>query len=333
METPLSRNRISIPCMFRILLLSVLFSFALKALTQQRKGSVLFWNVENLFDCKDDTLKDDADFLPEGSYHWTPTRYWRKLDNLSRVFAAVADEHKGWPLMAGLAEVENDSVLRDLTRRSPLSIAGYRYVLTSSADARGVDVALLYRPSDFRLLHWHAVRVPSIENGHQPTRDILYVCGVAGDDTLHVLVAHLPSKSRGGRKSMRHRAVVMHSLKEVLDSIGDERILLMGDFNMDAKEKLLSALCPPLHHVTSHVGRGYRKPYGTYVFQGKWSCLDHMFVSDKLWPFVVDGKADVVKYNYMLNEKGYPWRTFRGPVYEGGFSDHLPLVLQIKECE
>ncbi|MEE1214127.1 MAG: endonuclease, partial [Bacteroidaceae bacterium] len=107
------------------------------------------WNVENLFDCHDDPLKDDGEFLPESERRWTPARYWRKQDQLARTIAAVEPQN-GWPLLVGMMEVENDSVLFDLTRRSPLRRAGYDFLVTQSPDIRGIDVALLYQPKVFR---------------------------------------------------------------------------------------------------------------------------------------------------------------------------------------
>ena len=300
---------------------------------RKQGNAVMFWNVENLFDCKDDTLKEDADFQPKGSYNWTPSRYWKKLDNLSRVFAAVTDECAGWPMLVGLAEVENDSVLRDLTRRSPLSIAGFRYVLTEGPDARGIDVGLLYQPSRFELLSWRAVRVPSEEHGYRPTRDILYVCGRVGVDTLHVLVVHLPSKSRGGQASKKHRRLAVECVRSMVDSLAQKKVLVMGDFNAEPDEDIFETLCPPLQSLMPKERRHLRGRNGTYVFQGQWGYLDHMLVSESLLPFIEDGRARVVKFPFMLNDKGHPWRTYRGPVYEGGYSDHLPLLLQMKKFE
>ena len=94
---------------------------------------IVFWNVENLFDCNDDSLKDDQQFLPEGSYRWTRGRYWKKLDNLSKTIAAIAGED-AWPMIVGMCEVENDTCLRDLTRRSPLRMARYAYIHEEGPD-------------------------------------------------------------------------------------------------------------------------------------------------------------------------------------------------------
>ena len=118
---------------------------------------IMAYNVENLFDCRHDTLKDDYEFLPGGIRHWTYSRYKQKLDNVARVITAVG----GWnpPALVALCEVENDRVLRDLTRYSALREHGYRYILTHSEDRRGIDVAVLYRRDLFKPLQWQSLRV------------------------------------------------------------------------------------------------------------------------------------------------------------------------------
>ena len=168
-------------------------------------------NCENLFDCRHDSLKNDTEFLPDGSYHWTPYRYWRKLDRIGQTIIACGEDRcgedlkdkekengSGWnwklPDLVALCEVENDSVLRDLTKRSLLRNASYEYVMTQSADERGIDVALLYSPYTFWLLESRAVSVQRVK-GMRPTRDVLYAKGLVwGRDTLHVMVAHFPSR-------------------------------------------------------------------------------------------------------------------------------------------
>ncbi len=292
----------------------------------QARDAVLFWNVENLFDCRHDTLKNDHDFLPEGSHHWTRHRYWHKLDDISRTLAAVAQEEGAWPLLVGMCEVENDTVLHDLTRRSPLRLAGYQYVMTESADERGVDVALLFQPRRFRLLESHSVRIPSVRNGFHPTRDILYASGeLTGGDTLHLLVVHLPSRAGYHRGSGQHRKLAVETLGQVLDSLRGKEVLVMGDFNSEPRDPLFRRLCPPLRSLMPQGRRELRRAQGTYFFQGQWGFLDHILVSPALYDRVRDGKASVVRYPFLLDTEGHPWRTFRGPSYSGGFSDHLPL--------
>ena len=289
---------------------------------------VVFWNVENLFDCQHDTLQNDEEFLPEGIRHWTPYRYWRKLDNVARTLAAVAHQDDDWPALVGLAEVENDTVLRDLTLRSPLRVAGYRYVITQSADARGIDLALLYQPERFSLLEWHAVRIPSAAHGLPPTRDILYAAGrTARGDTLHVMVVHLPSRAGNKRGSGRHRQLAAQAIRQVADSLQGRKLLVMGDFNTHPRDPLFRLLCPSLTSLMPQGRRQLRQAQGTYFFQGQWSYLDHMLVSPSLLPYIKDQQAEPLRLPFLLDENGRPWRTYKGPAYAGGISDHLPLRL------
>ena len=130
-------------------------------------------NCENLFDTRHDSLKNDLEFLPEGSYKWTPYRYWAKLNHLGQEIVAQSNPI---PDFVAMCEVENDSVMFDLTKRSLLRNAGYEYVMTSSPDERGIDVALLYQPASFALLHSHSIRITPLPDT-RPTRDILYASG------------------------------------------------------------------------------------------------------------------------------------------------------------
>ena len=180
------------------------------------------FNCENLFDCQHDSLKNDVEFLPDGSYHWTLFRYWRKLNRVGQTIVSCGERNgevetlaeqddsiseeavANWhlPDMVALCEVENDSVMRDLTKRSLLRTARYEYVVTHSPDERGIDVALMYSPFSFRLINSRAVRIAPIR-GMSPTRDLLYASGlIISGDTLHVIVAHLPSR-RGGEQHSR----------------------------------------------------------------------------------------------------------------------------------
>ena len=197
------------------------------------------FNCENLFDCQHDSLKNDIEFLPDGSYHWTPYRYWRKLNRVGQTIVSCGDRVGGagtqtaedfsvteesvasWrlPDMVALCEVENDSVMRDLTKRSLLRTARYEYVVTDSPDARGIDVALMYSPFSFRLLNSRAVRITPVRD-MSPTRDLLYASGVVmSGDTLHVIIAHLPSRRGGEQLSRPFRRVVAEKIRAVADSV------------------------------------------------------------------------------------------------------------------
>ncbi len=294
-----------------------------------RAERVMWYNVENVFDTTHDTLKNDFDFLPDGSYHWTPWRYWRKLDNISRVVAAVA-EQDGWPMLVGMCEVENDSVLRDLCLRSPLRAAKYSYVHHEGPDLRGIDVALLYQPALFHFQGSESVRVPSAEQGLRPTRDILHVWGrqARTDSLLHVFVVHFPSRAGGNKASTQNRILATQTLCQELDKLKGQRILVMGDFNAEPKDSIFRPIQQRLVSLVPQSRKELKRAQGTYCYQGLWGYIDHMLVSPSMQPYS-EFRVHVAKFPFLLTEKGTPWRTFRGPSYTGGYSDHLPLYVDV----
>ena len=296
-------------------------------------------NCENLFDCQHDSLKNDTEFLPTAGRQWTPRRYWRKLDNIGRTIISCTPDTVTFQLpdLVALVEVENDSVLHDLTRRSLLRNAGYEYVMTCSPDERGLDVALLYQPFSFQLLHHYPLRVEPLE-GMRPTRDILYVSGrdMSGD-TLHVFVVHAPSRYGGERETRPFRQQVAQRLMQSVDSLRTlspaARILVAGDFNDYFRDASLQYLESQNLQNVSKGAIGHHGARATYRFQGLWASLDHIFVSTSLQtaldtcyvndqPFLLeeDEKYGGVK----------PRRTYNGFRYQRGFSDHLPLVASFR---
>lgn len=190
------------------LLLSVLLTF-------------VEYNCENLFDCQHDSLKDDLQFMPEGTHKWTPGRYWRKLNHISQAILSCGGDSAAAtiPDLIALTEVENDSVMRDLTKRSLMRNAHYEYVMTSSPDVRGIDVALVYSPYSFKLLTSHSIGVRMPE-GVRPTRDILYASGlVMSGDTLHIYIVHSPSRAGGEHLTKPYRMLVAERLCSSIDSL------------------------------------------------------------------------------------------------------------------
>lgn len=291
-------------------------------------------NCENLFDTRHDSLKNDLEFLPDGSYKWTPYRYWAKLNHLGQEIVAQSDPV---PDFVAMCEVENDSVMFDLTKRSLLRNAGYEYVMTSSPDERGIDVALLYQPASFALLHSHSIRIKPLPDT-RPTRDILYASGlVITGDTLHVFVVHAPSRRGGEQASRPYRLLVASQLAEAVDSVyaisRDAKIIIAGDFNDYADSPVLQYLYE--HHLIniSSDAQGSHGAKATYRWHGEWRSLDQILCSPSLaarkqssvigdLPFLLE---DDEKYG---GKK--PYRTYLGPRYLGGYSDHLPLVVQLK---
>ena len=287
-------------------------------------------NCENLFDCRHDSLKQDTEWLPDAVRKWTPDRYWRKVNNIGQEIISCSPE--SLPDLVALVEVENDSVLRDLTRRSLLRNAGYEYLMTSSPDLRGIDVALLYQPFSFRPVCYDYLDVTPLED-MRPTRDILYVQGeTVGGDTLHVFVVHAPSRFGGEKVTRPNRRVVMERLIGAIRLLpSDAKVIVAGDFNDYADSPSLLYLEEhALHNVTKGVV-GSHGAQGTYRYDGRWESIDHILVSPALLGF-----AEQVYINdapFLLEEdKKYgglkPFRTYNGYRYQRGFSDHLPLVVR-----
>lgn len=304
----------------------------------------MWYNVENLFDCNDEPGKNDEEFLPTGENQWTYTRYWKKQRNLARVVAAVGDRRL--PDLIGLCEVEGDSVLTDLTRRSPLRTAGYRYLVTHSPDERGIDVALLYLPGRFRPL---AHRGIPILGGDRPTRDILHVTGLVSPvDTIDLFLCHFPSRRGGERVSRPFRIKAAHLLRQAIDSISsirkEAKIIAMGDFNDNLTDTQVAQAMGvvPSSQASTNLTPGLvsliaDKQPGTYAYQGQWEVIDHLLVNPSLLDvsaslYTKPALARIANLPFLLttDEKfgiSIPLRTYIGPRYLGGFSDHLPVVV------
>ena len=297
-------------------------------------------NCENLFDCRHDSLKNDTEFLPDGAYHWTRTRYWQKLDRIGQTILSCGVKEQTWQLpdMVALCEVENDSGLHDLTRRSLLRNARYDYVMTNSPDERGIDVALMYSPYSFRLIGSHSVRVKPIK-GMRPTRDILYASGVtASGDTLHVIVAHLPSRRGGEKYSRPFRMMAARQVAAVIDSIynkvsAEAKIIVAGDFNDYSNSESMQLLCSKRMIEVSKGAKGRNGAKGTYRYQGLWGSLDHILVSIPLADIATECYVNDAEFLIERDEKYggvKPRRNYLGPRYLNGFSDHLPLVARFQ---
>lgn len=313
------------------------------------------FNCENLFDCQHDSLKNDVEFLPEGAYHWTPHRYWRKLNRVGQTIVSCGDStdeasyveeptlslHEeptaNWhlPDMVALCEVENDSVMRDLTKRSLLRTARYEYVVTNSPDERGIDVALIYSPFSFRLINSRAVRIQPIR-GMSPTRDLLYASGIIiTGDTLHVIVAHLPSRRGGEQHSRPFRRVVAEAICALSDSVraisADAKIIVAGDFNDYTTSESVRIVRAAGFTDVSANAVGQNGARATYKYHGEWRSLDHILVSTSMMPAVRSCRVHDAKFLLVEDEKYggvQPHRNYLGPRWCDGFSDHLPLVAE-----
>lgn len=337
-----------------ILLVLILFGISKSVSPQQHsldEGSenslagVMFYNVENLFDVKDDSLKSDEEFLPDGPRRWSYTRMKHKMTAIARVILNAGEWNP--PVLVGLCEVENRWVVSNLIWETGLNNLGYRFVHFESPDQRGIDVALLYRDSRFKVLKACAVAIDLGEQS-RPTRDVLYVKGLLeATDTLHVLVNHWPSRMGGVASSHWKRETAANKVKEMTDSICQNNpralILLMGDFNETPDSELFKEVLPMggVHdnELLVHTALSARKNTGTIKHQQTWSIFDHIMVSRSL----VDGSSaiqldepvmKIIDLPFLLEPDAVyggskPFRTYRGFKYQNGFSDHLPVWINL----
>lgn len=332
------------------IILLIAFVSVKKAIAQDT-FRVMFYNVENLFDTKHDSLKNDHDFLPGGFMNWTNWKYWEKQRNIGRVITAVGEMHS--PALVGLCEIENDSVIFDLTKRSPIRTQQYEYLVTNSPDLRGIDVALLYQRHQFKLLEKNEYEVLFRNKSARPTRNILHAVGqLISGDTLDVFVCHFPSRYGGQLVSEPGRIDAAQTLRSKADSLFVVRqnasILIMGDFNdyPDNKSIFKTLKARSLnYHLSKHelynmfFHRIKEQDFGTYKYQGQWGVLDQFIVSGNLLMneetvFVKNREAHIFKADFLTEkDEKYggirPYRTNLGPRYIGGFSDHFPIFMDL----
>ena len=296
-------------------------------------------NCENLFDTRHDSLKLDEEFLPTSSHRWTPSRYWKKINHINQTIMSCgeSDTLQWLPDLVVLTEVENDSVMRDLAKRSPLRHVRYEYVMTDSPDLRGIDVALLYSPFSFQLVNHHSIRIEPLK-GMRPTRDILYASGrIINGDTLHVFAVHAPSRAGGEASTMPYRMRVAKQLCEAIDSVfsacAQPLVVVAGDFNDYSGDASLKMLVGHNMKEVSLNAKGGNGAKGTYRYHGAWGSLDHIFCNHRMASLLIDCHVNDAPF-LLEKDKKYggvkPRRTYLGPRYIGGFSDHLPLVAIFK---
>lgn len=309
---------------------------------QENTVRIMFYNVENFFDPFDDSLTLDEEFTPSGQKHWTMDRFRKKANSLYKVFMAAG----GWqpPAIIGMAEVENSYVLHYLTRETPFAKFNYRYIHFESPDVRGIDVAVIYNPEDVKVLSAVPVSIPMAE-GVRPTRDILFLKTSVRGMLLYLFVNHWPSRSGGFLATKPLRVAAAEKLRFCLDTLlkvhPEARVVVMGDFNDEPDDESLKIIT----HNPRNIGdgqilnlmAGMQEEYrGTLFFQDRWWTFDQFLVSDNLVHFSGGDmylKGDAVVFNPQFLLTGdlpaRPWRTYNGFQYNGGFSDHLPVMITL----
>ena len=341
--------------LFAILVISASSVFAQE--TAYKIGAVGFYNLENLFDTLDTEDVNDTEFTPNGGRAYTKEVYYDKLDKLATVISEMGTETTPDGLaILGVSEIENRSVLEDLVKQTRIADRRYQIVHYESPDERGIDVGLLYNPKYFTVTSSQAINHEMYrdDGSRDYTRDVLFVSGEFDGESMHVLVNHWPSRG-GGASAKRGRDAAALLCKNVIDSLQKvdpaAKIIIMGDLNDnpvdDSVKKVLAAKKDKnkteLNGIYNPYIKLYKSGYGSNAWRDTWSLFDQVMVSGGL----VKGdkkegyqfyQAKVFNKSYLVQKsgqyKGYPFRTYSGDKYQGGYSDHFPsYIFLLKEVK
>lgn len=336
--------------------LLVFFSVSSSLLSQNKYNvySLAFYNVENLFDTVDDENVNDEEFTPSGSKAWTPDKYNKKLSNIGSVISQLGKEYcPEGPVAIGLVEIENRGVLEDLLKTKELASRNYEIVHYDSPDKRGVDVALLYNPSVFKVTSSKVYPYNLPDKPYFKTRDQLLVSGTIAGEPVHVIVNHWPSRY-GGNKSSYLREFAASITKHIADSIyqadPSAKIVIMGDMNDDPVDVSTRVVLDAKRHKKDVEPGGlyntmwgfYDKGIGSLVYQNKWNLFDQIIISESLLgddkSTLTFWKPEIFNKDFLIQKsgrnKGYPLRTFSGNTFLNGYSDHFPtLIYLVKQIQ
>ena len=333
--------------LFAILFIAC-FCLSSPAQIDKHKAIIGFYNLENLFDTINDPVKNDEQFLPTGSYQWTSERYLHKLDRLSQVISDMA-KMDGGLVVLGVSEIENEQVLLDLTATERLKPYGLKVCHHESPDRRGVDVAFLYNPKRFNVIDTIAFPLIVPNQPEFISRDQWLMTGILDNtDTLYILVNHWPSKSGGEKRSLPGRiaaGTLSHDIAaDIMKKHPGAKFILMGDLNDNPNSK---SIMEYLGTKTSTKGltrddlfnpmwKMFRDGIGSYAYRDSWEMLDNIIISGGL-VYPEKGykykSTHIFRKDYMITQSGsymgYPFRMYAGGVYQGGYSDHLPVYMII----
>jgi predicted extracellular nuclease len=334
------------------LFLTLFFSFIIVLAFAQddKEYTVMFYNVENFFDTKNDSLSNDDEFTAAGERHWTWKRFEQKVQHTGKAIIAAG----GWqmPDVIGLCEIENKYVLQRLLKDTPLKKVSYRIIHKESPDHRGIDVSLLYNPQTFYPLSYEYYPLKDEFGDTISTRELMYVSGVFGEkDTVHVFVNHWPSRYAGVMETRRYRKIAAILLKEKCEALWLKnkfaKIIVVGDFNDQPQDESIknvlgaklvsdSINSSQLYNLSSN---WLKDDMGTLKYQSQWFVFDQIIVSgsllhDSIGLHTNTNYATVCQFPFLFeNDKTYGgkklFRTYNGYKYNGGFSDHLPVLLKL----
>lgn len=315
----------------------------------QSPARIAFYNVENLFDTIDHPDKPDEEFTPTGRNKWTTERYNTKLERLAQVIEAMQ-----MPALIGVCEVENEQVLRDLAAQPTLKAASYGVAHIESNDYRGIDNALIYNTKRFSVLRLdhQVLDFPRDITEGKPysSRDLVHITGILdGNLLVHVFVNHFPSRRGGLTASEPKRVFVAHELRKMVDAVRTQdpnaHIIIMGDFNDETDNKSIRETLgaqptdgPTAGELVNCFAALDAAGQGSYNYRGDWNMLDQIIVSDNfLAPNaptrVLLDEATIFQQPWMMYDDKRngptPSRTYGGPNYYGGYSDHLPVFIDL----
>ncbi|HBR12717.1 MAG TPA: endonuclease [Chryseobacterium sp.] len=293
---------------------------------------LMFYNTENFY-------PPDKDGLPNcGMRNWDDYKYKLKLHKIVQVFNLINDNYNGQPALIGLAEIGDLSVLEDLVSQNSV-IKDYGIIYQKSADPRNLSVAILYNSSVFSLVNFQVLRFHQDNQNDIGTRDILHAEMIYKGKTLHIFVLHLPSKrDRDVKKDLRHR--ILGQLKETVQNLikNDEEVIIMGDFNEDPDSEILQQFlhCKNKDRILENPFIKFFEAGNFSTYHGKkGSCFDQIIFTNSLrTTFGFDAiEADICRSEKLRNQdrknKQYPYRTYSGSRYMGGYSDHFPIVIKL----
>lgn len=307
--------------------------------------TVAFYNLENLFDIYDDQKTNDNDFLPTTKKKWTPKRYENKLRKLSFAISNIGRTETGkHPAIVGLAEIENAKVIEDLISSKHLEACNYSYVHYDSMDERGIDVALIYDNTAFEVAHSETFRVFLIDEHGEPdyTRDILLVSGKLDGELVYIIVNHWSSRREGAQETEPKRFAAADKVIEIIDRLQSEntnpKIIVIGDFNDDPSCNSIKKLVTT-HNLYNPMDLLHTYSRGTTSHNFKWNLFDQIIFTTNFFEATPNtlsfDKAEIFDDDFLKlfngKYKGKPFRTYVGPKYKGGYSDHFPVYAIFKK--
>lgn len=302
-----------------------------------RSFSFLFYNTENLFDFSDDSGIDDAEFNAGGPRGWNYEKYRHKLNSIAKVILSAGEWEP--PALVGLCETENRGVVADLIRLTPLSRYDYDIVYTESDDERGIDVGLIFRKDIVEILNFRSI-VPETSDGRYTSRPVLYVKAETGGLPIHLLLNHWPSRRGGVMAGQGVRENLARLVRHVSDSLitaegPGTAIIIAGDFNCDPSDRAMQILSGG---SLVNLSAGLKPGTGTYRYRGVWQVFDQIIVSAAL----TEGGSSLSAGGVLIHSPEFmladdpvypgkkPFSTYDGFRYSGGFSDHLPVKVEVR---